>query len=155
MPNVLKIPKIWGITIATSMLVGIVVTITLIARKERDVHRREVYNGILEYIDTSLSKNEIIGFVSSDRSYLFYGKELNRKVLFIPSKSNSLPEWLNVIRERGINIVAIGPLQTWMSNKEVSWLENPNGPFTRVFGQDPRKEPTLYRLKRGTVRGHL
>jgi hypothetical protein len=146
-----------GQLLIVSIFIGLIVTSTFVEREKRDIQRREIYGGIYEYIASNIGQDERIGYLLSRRSYLFYGKELNKEVLYTGSKSAQLSEWLADLRQRGVTVVAAGPLEPYKgkSNREVSWLENADGPFIRVFGQDIERGPVLYRLKGSLPRRSL
>lgn len=143
-----------GRVIAIFILVGFIAAATFLARQKREVRRGQVYGGIVEYIENHIGLNETIGYLLSHRSYLFYGKKLNRRVLYVPSQHWYLSEWLGVLQRQGVSVVAVGPLveEGWKSRRELPWLQDPDGPFIRVFGQDPGRETVLYRLKSSQTR---
>ncbi|MBD2777380.1 phospholipid carrier-dependent glycosyltransferase [Iningainema tapete] len=144
----LFIPRSLGQLSVTVILIGLLFTAINTTREKRDIQRTEVYGGIYKYIATNLKPNDHIGYLLSNRSYLFYGKNFNQKVLFTPSYSESLSQWLNDLKQQNISVVAIGPLEPrMMSNREIPWLQNPNGPFTPVFGQDLNLGSMFYRIK--------
>lgn len=140
--------RLAGRVVITTIFAGVIVATTFVAREVRDVRRSEVYGDVFEYTTTNVSRDEVVGYLASHRSYFLYGKGLNRRVLYVPSESDDFSEWVDVLQERKVSIVAIGPLrETWKSRREVGWLENTGGPFVRILGQDPNVEPVLYRLK--------
>ncbi|MBM0744671.1 hypothetical protein JOY44_24205 [Phormidium sp. CLA17] len=134
-----------------SILLGLLVITSWGAREARDIHRKEVYGGVYEYIAGNLKPTETLGYLLSYRSYFFYGKHWEQKVLYVPSRSESLSQWVDDLKQQQVSGVAVGPLEEKMGwqPREVRWLENPAGHFTLVFGQDPKKEPTIYRLQNG------
>jgi hypothetical protein len=136
-----------------SYLVILCVCIGLIVignwREQRDVARTELYRGIYEYIDKNTVPNEKIGFFISPRNYLFYGKNLNRKVLYVPFKADGLSAWIDNLRQNKIRTVGFGPLTETDADtrKALSWLTSAGGPLEPVFGKDFNTESVLYRLK--------
>ena len=136
-----------------SYLVILCVCIGLIVignwREQRDVARTELYRGIYEYIDKNTVPNEKIGFFISPRNYLFYGKNLNRKVLYVPFKADGLSAWIDNLRQNKIRTVGFGPLTETnaATRKALSWLTSAQGPLQPVFGKDFNTESVLYRLK--------
>jgi hypothetical protein len=118
-------------------------------REERDVARTELYRGIYEYIDKNTVVDERIGFFLSSRSYFFYGKDLNRKVLYVPFRADRLSEWIDNLRKNQVKIVGFGPLTETDEDtrKALSRLTNDRGPLKPVFGKDFNTESVLYRLK--------
>jgi hypothetical protein len=153
----------WATVALCALLIG---GGTFIARKKRDVQRHQVYGDVVAYTTDHLRPDDTIGYLASHRSYLFYGKEFNRKVVYAPSPSDDLTEWLNDLRQQKVRVVAVGPgpipeawktiadMQTSLANrdqnvvKELFWLEDPNGAFVRVCGRSPNREPLLYRFKK-------
>lgn len=118
-------------------------------RGQRDVARTERYRGIYEYIDKNTVLNEKIGFFLSSRSYLFYGKNLNRKVLYVPFRADRISAWIDNLRDNGVRIVGFGPLTETDADtrKALFWLTSAEGPLELVFGKDFKTESVLYRLK--------
>ncbi|MFB8793766.1 MAG: hypothetical protein U7126_05945 [Microcoleus sp.] len=118
-------------------------------REQRDVARTELYRGIYEYIDKNTVPDEIIGFFLSYRSYLFYGKNLNRQVLYVPFRADRLSAWIDNLRYNRVRIVGFGPMNSTDANtrKALSKLTSAEGPLEPVFGKDFKTESVLYRLK--------
>jgi len=118
-------------------------------REQRDFARTELYRGIYEYIDQNTVPDEKIGFFLSSRSYLFYGKKLNRKVLYVPFKADRISGWIDNLRRNRVRIVGFGPLTETDADtrKALSWLISAEGPLEPVFGKDFNTESVLYRLK--------
>ncbi|MFM9265153.1 hypothetical protein [Tychonema sp. BBK16] len=118
-------------------------------REKRDIACTEMYGGIHEYINENTVPNEKIGFFLSSRSYLFYGKNLNRKVLYVPFKADRISAWIDNLRHNGVRIVGFGPLTETDADtrKSLFWLTSAEGPLELVFGKDFKTESVLYRLK--------
>ncbi len=140
---------------AIALILLLIIAASFGALEKRNLNRERIYQGLYEYIELNLAPREKIGYLCSERSYLFYGRNLNQQVLHVPLKSERLSEWLDELRQKNVEIVAVGPLKLgWLNKKnwwqltmDVPWLENSNSPFVRVFGQDAEKEPVFYRLK--------
>ncbi|WP_293211801.1 MULTISPECIES: hypothetical protein [unclassified Microcoleus] len=129
--------------------IALMVSATWVAREKRDVARAELYRGIYEYIDKNTVPNEKIGFFLSYRSYLFYGKNLDRQVLYVPFRADRLPAWMDNLHKNNIKMVGFGPLTEMdeYTKLALSWLTSPEGPLQPVFGKDFNTESVLYRLK--------
>ena len=119
------------------------------ARYQRDKNRHEVYSGIYDYLEESTRPGEKIAYILGFRSYLFYGKDINRKVVHEhePPTMTDSAAWIEKLRKDGVTMLAVGPLD-WQSMPERRWIA-PGGTFTRVFGDDITKNPVLYRLEPG------
>ena len=138
------------LALLSCILAVLLVAGTLVAREQRDTRRNEVYGGIAEYIHKNVGQDEIIGYILSKRSYLFYGKELNRRVKYVPPISDSLADWTKDLHDKGVSVIAIGPLNgMWQSSKELMWLTGESGPFVRVFGVNWDTDPMLFRFREG------
>lgn len=134
-----------------SVLIGLLITASFVAREKRDFLRTDFFGNIYQYLSTKIETNDKIGYILSYRSYIFYGKNLDKKVFYTPSKSDNLSQWLDELHQRGISVVAVGPLEAkmgWGQSKELRWLDTSDGVFTRIFGEDAEKEPTLYRVNK-------
>ena len=133
------------------MIISVCIGLILIGnwREKRDVDRTELYRGIYEYIDNNTVVDEKIGFFLSSRSYLFYGKDLNRQVLYVPFRSDRLSEWIDNLRQNKVKIIGFGPLTETDADTRnaLSWLTSAKGPLQPVFGKDFNTESVLYRLK--------
>lgn len=118
-------------------------------REQRDVARTKLYRGIYESIDKNTVPDERIGFFLSNRSYLFYGKNLNRQVLYVPFRADRLSAWIDNLRYNRVRIVGFGPMNSTDANtrKALSKLTSAEGPLEPVFGKYFKTESVLYRLK--------
>jgi len=142
-----------------SILLGLLVITSWGAREKKDGAREEVYGGVYEYIANNLKPTETLGYLLSYRSYFFYGKHWNQKVVYIPSQTETVSKWLDDLKHQQISAIAVGPLEEKMGwqPQEVIWLETPEKEFIpvfgqepkKMFGQDPKKEVTIYRLQSG------
>ena len=132
-----------------SACIALMVSASWVAREKRDVARGELYRGIYEYIDKNTVPNERIGFFLSSRSYLFYGRNLDRQVLYVSFRADQLPAWIDNLRKNKISIVGFGPLTETdeYTRQALSWLTSAQGPLEPVFGKDFNTESVLYRLK--------
>ncbi|MEG3843721.1 hypothetical protein QT986_26230, partial [Microcoleus sp. herbarium14] len=129
--------------------IALMVSASWVAREKGDVARAELYRGIYEYIDKNTVPNERIGFFLSSRSYLFYGRNLDRQVLYVPFRADRLPAWIDNLRKNKISTVGFGPLTETdeYTKQALSWLTSVQGPLEPVFGKDFNTESVLYRLK--------
>ncbi len=129
--------------------IALMVSASWVAREKRDVARAQLYRGIYEYIDKNTVPNEKIGFFLSYRSYLFYGRNLDRQVLYVPFRADRLPAWMDNLHKNNIKMVGFGPLTDTdeYTKLALSWLTSPEGPLQPVFGKDFNTESVLYRLK--------
>jgi hypothetical protein len=129
--------------------IALILNASWVAREKRDIAHTKLYRGIYEYIDKTTVPNEKIGFFLSSRSYLFYGKDLNRQVLYVPFRADRLSAWIDNLRQNQVSIIGFGPLTETDANtkKALSWLTSAQGPLQPVFGKDFNTESVLYRLK--------
>jgi hypothetical protein len=129
--------------------IALMVSASFVAREKRDMARTELYRGIYEYIDKNTVPDERIGFWLSPRNYLFYGRNLNRQVLYVPFRGERLSAWIDNLRQNKITTVGFGPLihTNAATRKTLSLLTSAEGPLQPVFGKDFNNEPVLYRLK--------
>jgi hypothetical protein len=133
------------------VIIGVCIGLIVIGhwREKRDIARAELYRGIYEYIDKNTVPDERIGFFLSSRSYVFYGRTLDRQVLYVPFRADRLSAWIDNLRQNKIRTVGFGPLTQTdaATRKALSWLTSAEGPLERVFGKDFNTEWVLYRLK--------
>lgn len=128
------------------MTILTIILFTFFAQNRRNTNRSIFYEGIMEFIEKNTSPGETIGYVYCHRAYFLYGKNLDRKVLFIPSEGKSFLQWIQLLEEKGIRMVASGPIwREWSSNPEFDWLTNKDH-FSVVWGEAPTKGITIYRL---------
>ncbi|GAP97611.1 hypothetical protein [Leptolyngbya sp. NIES-2104] len=123
------------------------------ARQQRAIARTRLYSDAISYIDTATKPGETIGYLSSHETYLFYGKNFDRQGVHIPFQRNqSVSAWLNSIRDRQIQALAVGRLinESGMDRAEIYQRllqAEKSGKLRRVAGQDPRRESIVYRLE--------
>jgi hypothetical protein len=132
-----------------SLCLPMIIGGSYLARSLRDRERRYYYGDIVGCILTDVNANETIGYLASDRSYLLYGKDLSRKVVYIPFRSRDRAEWVRYLRGHKIDVVAAGPVGRRGRTRDfVIWLTRPEGPLDHIWG-DPRYELAIFRTKRG------
>jgi hypothetical protein len=126
----------------------ILTTTTFVLKERRDMLRKEFYSEIYSFIESNISQEEKIGYFLSQQSYLFYGKNWDRQVVYVePSSSDTSAQWVNELQNREISLLAVGPVKNqYQSSRELDWLEAPNGSFVRVVGEDFKRESVIYRL---------
>ncbi|MEG4166650.1 MULTISPECIES: hypothetical protein [unclassified Microcoleus] len=134
------------------VIIGVCIGLIVIGhwREKRDFARTELYRGIYEYIDKNTVPDERIGFFLSSRSYLFYGRNLDRQVLYVPLRADRLSAWIDNLRRNKIRTVGFGPVSGTdaATTKALSWLTSAQGPLQPVFGKNFNTESVLYRLKK-------
>lgn len=132
-----------------SLTLILILSATWIARENRDLNRQEIYQGIYNVIEENTVPGESIAFFLSRRSYLFYGKDYTRDVLYIPLETNPVSLSLDPLQKHHVNVIAMGPLTP--INRETRQgllqLTKPNGNLQQIFGENFDQEPVLYRLK--------
>lgn len=118
------------------------------AREERAVQRRQVYGSILDYIEVHVGREATIGYLLAASGYPLYGEWLDRDVVYVPATTPDRQRWLADLHERGITLLAAGPVPLGVDpNPTVGWLNDPQGPFIRVLGSDITRETVLYRFR--------
>ena len=123
--------------------------VTFFARQRRAYHRTVVYGPIVAYIGSEVRSDETIGYLMSPQSYLLYGTDFRRKVVYLPLRSRDRAEWLDYLARNRIAVVAAGPAPRGSAEQQfLNWLDGPEGPLVRVFGTDPGR-PYLYRIRQG------
>jgi hypothetical protein len=147
--NILTSLKKSSYTMIICICIALMVSASFVAREKRDMARTELYRGIYEYIDKNTVPDERIGFFLSHRSYVFYGRNLDRQVLYVPFRADRLSAWIDNLRQNKIRTVGFGPLAGTdaATRKALSWLTSAEGPLQPVFGKDFNTEWVLYRLK--------
>ncbi|MDB9514443.1 hypothetical protein PN499_24900 [Kamptonema animale CS-326] len=138
-------------TIVICSCIVLIASTTWVWRENREVNRTEIYQGMYDYIEKNTLPGEKIGFFLSHRSYLLYGKNLNRQVLYIPFREKTAQgtKWADNLRQNGVKIVALGPLTSLDENtkKTVSWLTSDDGYLESVWGENVNQKSVLYRLR--------
>jgi hypothetical protein len=139
-------------TLLVVACVGLLVTGSLAARERRDANRQEVYGGIYEWLAAQVNPDAVIGYTDSYRSYLFYGKNYRRHVVFVPAEqAGTLSNWLETLEQRQVDLVAIGPVpsaEEWQEFPQASWFEGADSPLMPVYGEKPWVDSKLYRLEK-------
>lgn len=135
-------------TAAVAACIALLILSTWTAREIRDVHRAEIYRGIYDYLDEQVEPDQTIASFGSIRSYLFYGKHLDRSVVSIPLD----PEWpspaIDRLCQAQIDWVGIGPVASrWQQFQQFMNFAVHNGSLSPVLGDDVGREPVLYRVR--------
>ncbi len=133
-------------------LSGIVLLVIFLAipvyfiQKERDVHRFAFYGSIPQYIDEHIRTNESVGFLFCDIYYPLYGKRLNIPVYPLIPDPADYAKWIEFLKNKNIRYIEVGPIQgdrtavlSRIKSKTIGFLEDKNGPFARVAGDDLRQ----------------
>jgi hypothetical protein len=145
------------------LMFGILTTTTFAVRQQQDSQRQRVYRGIDDYITANVQPGETVLGLLTPQCYPLFGQNLTTKVLCAIGPSESLAELFDAVRSgdrarfvgflraNGIGFVAIGPLDDENVlvpefSQVVRWLDDLDGRFTRVFGDDEENMLTLYRL---------
>ncbi|MBW4681920.1 MAG: hypothetical protein KME19_17655 [Microcoleus vaginatus WJT46-NPBG5] len=126
----------------------LIVGATWVAREKRDDARTEMYNGIYEYMETHIDTHEKFAYMLSRRSYLFYGRNLNRTVWHIPFDPKQSSQVLDELRQREISFLGVGPLQKEdkADKQAIAWLKSSEKSLIRGFGTQLNLGPAIYRL---------
>jgi hypothetical protein len=142
-------------TIGLTVTLGVALAGALFwARQQRANARTQLYGEAISYIESSTKPGETIGYLSSHEFYLFYGKNFDRKVVYVPfTKKQSLSEWMKSVRAKKVTAIAVGRLinDARLDRDEIYkrllQAEKEDKIF-RVAGrnQDPRRQSIVYRL---------
>jgi hypothetical protein len=133
--------------LATCVLASVIVAASHVLHTARAAGREVAYRGLLGFIDGEVPVHETVGYLLSHRSYLFYGSHFDRRVVYVPARTDDRAAWIAGLRAARISFVALGPLgPEWRQRKEVGWLHERDGAFTLVFGEDEIAGPVVYQL---------
>lgn len=125
-----------------SLVVG-----SYLARLWRDHEQVRCFGEIVRVLPSLVKPKETIGYVASTASYLLYGRDLSRKVVYLPLRPGDREGWRSYLRTHHVAAVAAGPVRPVGPARDlVRWLDSAQGPLVRVFG-DPGNGLALYRLK--------
>ncbi len=130
--------------------VGVVAAAIFVAslHTKRDTARARLYRGVPAFIERKVGRDDTVGYVLSHQSYLFYGTHFDRRVEYVPAGADQRPEWIARLRAQHIGFLAVGPVRPeWRRRKELDWIQEEDGTFTRVFGRDEATEPVIYRVE--------
>jgi hypothetical protein len=115
--------------------------------RARDAARMRLYRRLPAFIEREVGPDDVVGYVLSNESYLLYGTHFTRTVVYVPAGTDDRQAWIQHLRARHVAFIALGPLRPeWRRRKEVAWVQEADGAFVRVFGQDEAIEPVVYRL---------
>lgn len=142
-------------TIRTAIIIGCIglsIGATWVARETRDINRGIIYRDIYKAIEQNTTPNQKLGFFLSRRSYLFYGKNLDRLVLNLPLPSDNFAEWFRNLQKQEVKILALGPLSGFrpVDLPDLTFLPDlthkKDETIQPIFGKDFKQEPVLYKL---------
>lgn len=106
------------------------------------------YKALPGFMNRTIPPDAPIGFMKTHNRYLFFGKYLSREVYRVDAvRDQPLREWLAELRAKNIRYIVMGRVKKHRLSKKASWLMDPGGKFTRIFGDDHTKGFTIYRLK--------
>jgi len=135
--------------LATCVLASVIVAASYVLHTARAAGREAAYRGLLGFIDGEVPVHETVGYLLSHQSYLFYGSHFDRRVVYVPARTDDRAAWIAGLRAARIGFVALGPLgPEWRQRNEVGWLRERDGTFTLVFGEDETAAPVVYQLNR-------
>jgi hypothetical protein len=128
--------------------------VTFLIRSHRLEARTHFYGGLTNFLESRTRPNETIAYLSSHRSYLFYGKTFDRTVVYLPfRKQEPLAQWIRTLRQNRATLIVVGPLINdggLTANEIYQRLlqAEKQQQLMRVFGQtlDPRRRTIVYRL---------
>jgi hypothetical protein len=133
------------------VVLAVFAIVSFSAREERAGARRQYFYGIVDFIEKQTKAGDTIAYFASHRSYLFLGEHFDREVFFLRSTPKSLSQWIESLKARDIQLVAVGPPDEpvrplWQESKERDWLQDPDGPFVYVFGDTEGRSARIFRL---------
>jgi hypothetical protein len=122
--------------------------ITYGIRESRAYARNSIYGDTFKYISEQLESGEKVGYVLSNRSYLLYGKNLDKKVIYTGTQSDNLTEYKENLHAQDISFIALGPFidGNFSAAKEAGWIVKNPKLFTPLFDLDPNFSQVLYKV---------
>jgi hypothetical protein len=133
--------------VGAAAFAGILLAIPII-RTKREAQRVDKYGGLVRFIDENTQPGQPVGYVCSHKGYLFYGAHLDREAVYCPpDDSQSLSAWVKSLRQRGISLIAAGPVVFGLEGeRELPWIVEHRDLFVPVFGTDLRTQVVVYQL---------
>ncbi len=112
----------------------------------RPLNRVRSYGATAACFDSAVAPGRTVGYLLSHRGRMFYGDRFDRRVVYVGETTATRSEWIQRLRDRRIEFVAVGPLaDSWKARQEVDWLTHDDA-FAVVCGRLDAPEPTLFRL---------
>jgi hypothetical protein len=131
-----------------TLILAILLTVILSygVREYRSFERISIYGEVYKYISEQLKPKTKIGYVLSNRSYPLYGKNLDKRVIYLGSESNK--NFLDILHDQDIDFIVIGPLieGSFSSKKEVLWISQNPQIFQPLFSQDPNFSQVMFKI---------
>ena len=91
-----------------------------------------------------LPEDDSIGYTATNLSYPFHGSTLWRRLVYLPSKSDSYEEWLKSIRKAELRYIGAGVVIGADPARELRWmLEHPEA-FKPIESGADNKGPYLF-----------
>jgi hypothetical protein len=140
--------QVYKVFASIIMIVFALSIITYGIRENRTYERNSIYGDAFKYISEQLKPAEKVGYVLSTRSYLLYGKNLDKKVIYTGTNSDRLTEYEENLHIQDISFLAVGPFidGNFSSDKEAGWIVDNSRLFTPLFDLDPNFSQALYRV---------
>lgn len=108
-----------------------------------------MYSNTSRYIDANLKKGEKLGYMYLNRPYPLTGYRWDIAIEYIkPSGIKSVEDIAVQMKSRNIRYLAVG-MEFWdaMTPVVLDWLNDTDGLFQKVSGNNPKFEIVLYALK--------
>lgn len=95
---------------AAALLIPALIVMTAAARGRREGERIKTYGSHYAYLEQHLDPAEPVAYLMSFRPYQFYGRRLQREVVYAPFAPEQSPsDWAESVRRQGIRFVVMGP----------------------------------------------
>jgi hypothetical protein len=138
----------WTRSYALAFYVVCLLQAVLLVGGRRHATRLDGYDP--SYGDLSaLAPGTRVGHLGDGNSYYLYGERLDLVVSETPRGGGDFVSWRRSLQSRGIGVLAVGPFARGLPPDVRACLRElgrPDSGFTRVIGEDPRKDILLYRL---------
>jgi hypothetical protein len=122
-------------------------------RALRDRRRAETYDwtfgGLMTAVRDRNPGRSAVGMLFCHRGAVLYGSRIEYPVIDVTHhEAKTESEWIAWLHDRGIRLIAVGPIPAFNEGKELDWVNTDTGAhFLRVFGSDSKVETVLYEVR--------
>lgn len=136
-----------GVSICSLCILLLSLSMPFLERLRSQNRMKRSYGTTATFIDQALSKQERIAFTNCDRSYVFFGTHFSHDVVSIPYQALNFTGWLKALKEKEIQIVAVGPSSSPLETIEIKkMLQDFPEKFQLIFSSAADENATLYRI---------
>ncbi|HEX5052860.1 MAG TPA: hypothetical protein VFZ65_13875 [Planctomycetota bacterium] len=129
--------------LALPALVLLCVALSTVTHAHHAAMRAPIQGVVVQFLREHVPPGERIGYASSHRTYLLYGADLSREVVYVEAMDD-FAAWTAEIERQDLRWLAVGPVFDERGRRLVARLLTEGSPFERRFGDDPERDVMVF-----------